>query len=397
MESYLFKVFLVQSVLFLLYAFFKNDRSFQMKRYYLLFVLLFSFTVPLTENIFASTETEYFSVMLEPINYAIDNSVSAVEETQNVDLLQFLFFTGLGISFIVLMIKIVSVIRLYLTAESKHVKEGCIIINHSNLKSDFSFFNWIFLKEKQNDQEIVFLHELVHVKQLHSIDILLFEINKCLFWFNPLSYWISSELKLNHEFIADQTILKSCDMNSYKEMLLANAFQTKGTIIGSTFSFSKLKNRFTMMNNQKAQKFSWKIILTIPVIALVTMSFTMAKSPIKTSEIIPIKTTESSPIVGEPDVAAEYPGGMEEMSKFIGANLKYPESAYKAKLSGLVVVGFTIDTDGTVKDASVKKGFHADCDAEALRVVKSMPKWKPASKGGKTVATEMNLPIKFAL
>ena len=88
---------------------------------------------------------------------------------------------------------------------------------------------------------------------------------------------------------------------------------------------------------------------------------------------------------------------MEEMSKFIGANLKYPESAYKAKLSGLVVVGFTIDTDGTVKDASVKKGFHADCDAEALRVVKSMPKWKPASKGGKTVATEMNLPIKFAL
>lgn len=86
-----------------------------------------------------------------------------------------------------------------------------------------------------------------------------------------------------------------------------------------------------------------------------------------------------------------------KMFDFILENLKYPKAAKAAGLEGKVVVKFTIDADGAVKEAEVVQGIGGGCDEEALRVVNLMPNWIPATKEGKPVAVELSLPFQFAL
>ena len=92
-----------------------------------------------------------------------------------------------------------------------------------------------------------------------------------------------------------------------------------------------------------------------------------------------------------------FPGGEEELFKFLGKNLKYPTIAQDAGISGTVYVNFMVDRDGKVKNAKVVRGIHSACDKEALRVVNAMPKWKPGKQRGKPVRVSYNLPIRFTL
>ncbi|MBK7945803.1 MAG: energy transducer TonB [Flavobacteriales bacterium] len=93
----------------------------------------------------------------------------------------------------------------------------------------------------------------------------------------------------------------------------------------------------------------------------------------------------------------EFPGGTEALYKHLGANIRYPEQARTDKAEGTVYVVFTVKANGAIADASIKRGVHADIDAEALRVVKGMPNWKPATSDGKAVDAQMTLPIAFKL
>ncbi len=98
-------------------------------------------------------------------------------------------------------------------------------------------------------------------------------------------------------------------------------------------------------------------------------------------------------VVTEP----EFPGGTTGLITYLSQQIKYPASAYQDKVEGLSVISFVIEKNGKVSNATVKKGFHKDCDAEALRVVRSMPDWTPGKKGGKNVRTEYTLPVQFKL
>lgn len=92
-----------------------------------------------------------------------------------------------------------------------------------------------------------------------------------------------------------------------------------------------------------------------------------------------------------------FPGGEEALFKFLGKEIKYPQMAVDAGISGTVYVNFVVDKDGKVKNAKIARGIHAACDKEALRVVNSMPKWKPGKQRGKPVKVSYNLPIRFTL
>jgi protein TonB len=93
----------------------------------------------------------------------------------------------------------------------------------------------------------------------------------------------------------------------------------------------------------------------------------------------------------------QFPGGQGEMQKFLGGNLKYPEEAVEAGISGAVYVTFVVDKDGSIVDARVLRGIGGGCDEEALRVVRSMPKWEPGVQRGKPVRVQYNLPIRYSL
>lgn len=94
---------------------------------------------------------------------------------------------------------------------------------------------------------------------------------------------------------------------------------------------------------------------------------------------------------------AEFPGGAMAASNWISKNMTYPEECRKKGIEGRVVIKFVVNKDGSIVDAEAVKSPHPALSAEALRVVKSMPKWKPAKEGGKVVRSRFNIPIVFKL
>lgn len=93
----------------------------------------------------------------------------------------------------------------------------------------------------------------------------------------------------------------------------------------------------------------------------------------------------------------EFPGGLGALSQFIADNIKYPQLAKENNITGRVFVSFVVEKDGSVGQVKVLRDIGGGCGAEAVRVVKSMPKWKPGKQRGKAVRTQFNLPVSFEL
>jgi len=92
-----------------------------------------------------------------------------------------------------------------------------------------------------------------------------------------------------------------------------------------------------------------------------------------------------------------FPGGEAKMYGYIGKNIEYPRIAKESGISGRVFVTFVVEKDGTVTDVQILRGIGGGCDEEAVRVIKSMPKWKPGKQRGKPVRVQYRMPIKFTL
>jgi protein TonB len=110
-------------------------------------------------------------------------------------------------------------------------------------------------------------------------------------------------------------------------------------------------------------------------------------------------TKNSSESIGQVFTIVEnmpkFPGGDSSMFKFIKENLKFPYADDKKLIKKFVYISFTIDKDGSVVDVKLLKGVQPDWDAEALRVVRLMPKWIPGTQNGRSVKVQFNLPIAF--
>ncbi len=90
-----------------------------------------------------------------------------------------------------------------------------------------------------------------------------------------------------------------------------------------------------------------------------------------------------------------FPGGMQEMMKFISENRKYPAEAKAKDVHGKVIVAFVVERDGSLSDVKIRRGIGYGCDEESIRVIKSMPKWTPGKQNGKAVRVSMMLPVSF--
>ena len=95
------------------------------------------------------------------------------------------------------------------------------------------------------------------------------------------------------------------------------------------------------------------------------------------------------------DQDPQFPGGLEAMEKYIKTNLRYPPEARKAHISGKVFLSFVVEKDGTLSDIKILRDIGEGCGKEAVRLVESMPRWKPGKVDGKKVRTQFNLPITF--
>lgn len=114
-----------------------------------------------------------------------------------------------------------------------------------------------------------------------------------------------------------------------------------------------------------------------------------------TSAIAPAGTnTENFRVVAD---LPKYPGGAVEFMKWLTRNLKYPQQAQRRKVQGKVVAQFIVDADGSVTNLKIVKSLNPDCDREALRVLRMMPKWQPGMQDGKPCRTMVAIPIVFKL
>ena len=93
----------------------------------------------------------------------------------------------------------------------------------------------------------------------------------------------------------------------------------------------------------------------------------------------------------------EYPGGQAALFEFISKNVKYPEDAVKKKVEGKVFVTFVVDTDGKITDVSLLRKVFPSLDAEAVRVISGMPRWKPGEQKGQKVRVKYTVPLTFRL
>ncbi|UOQ51805.1 energy transducer TonB [Hymenobacter cellulosivorans] len=93
----------------------------------------------------------------------------------------------------------------------------------------------------------------------------------------------------------------------------------------------------------------------------------------------------------------EYPGGMEAMLRYLGQSIRYPAAALKKRKQGKVFLQFVVNETGELRDIRVQKGVSAEIDAEALRVVRLMPRWTPGTQNGEPVPVHYTVPISFAI
>lgn len=119
-----------------------------------------------------------------------------------------------------------------------------------------------------------------------------------------------------------------------------------------------------------------------------------AVAPVVVEEEV-VEEEEEIFLVVEED--AEFPGGLEALSKYLAENIKYPALAKENNITGRVFVSFVVEKDGRVGNIKILRDIGGGCGAEAVRVVKAMPRWKPGKQRGKPVRSQFNLPVNFDL
>jgi len=163
---------------------------------------------------------------------------------------------------------IIGLIKIQKLKSSSHKKafEGITVCKVPKENQAFSFFTTVFLNEKVfsdlKNNKTIWLHEKAHVKQSHSFDVLLVELMKIIFWFHPLVYLYRKNIKMNHEYLADEEVLKEIDnVKDYQHTLIDHIEQTN-ILLASTFNYKLTQKRIIMMTikTKKSNKISSKII-----------------------------------------------------------------------------------------------------------------------------------------
>ena len=277
-------------------------------------------------------------------------------------------------------------------------------------------FSWLrHIVLGRNDYErypAILTHERAHVRYGHSVDLLLSSALTVLQWFNPLVWICRSELKLLHEYEADDFVLnQGIDATQYQLLLVKKAVGEKRFLLANGFNHAQLKNRITMM--QTPTKAAWKklfLLLLLPLLAGTTLLLAERVTPV--ADVTPLA---EEPVVAPSEVLPEPPpeepvkyslleakprfqdGDVGQFSYWVNQNLKYPQEAVKDSLQGRVTLQFTIEKDGSVTDVRVLRGCAPILDEEAVRVVSQSPKWTPGYVKGEPVRVVFNFPVVFQL
>ena len=255
-----------------------NETNFNFKRGFLLAGIGASLLFPLAKFTTASNAIPSISNVLPsyflPEIVINANEVSKASVTSSVNYWTIALWVYLAIAsllLVILLIKLIHILR-YLRKSSTtlHAEKFKIIESESAL-STFSFFHYIFIGNtsafSSEEKQQIIKHEIAHSTKFHSFDILLTELLKIIFWFNPAVYYFKSIFNSIHEFQADQLAVDSVDVNQYCNLLARVALQSADYPIANHFNNSLTLKRIAMMKTAKTKLSRWKIAAIAPLLA----------------------------------------------------------------------------------------------------------------------------------
>lgn len=414
--------------LILFYALYKlvctRDTFFRSRRFILIVSLVLPFILPFID-VREWLESRDRMIMLTHFDYSavlpeIVVGSEAAETGNRVFVLSewigYLYLAGVLVLLVRLAIQAFSLYRLIVRMPEKEIN-GVRVKCLNDPSGPFSFFGWIFMNPaavKEDEISEILTHEMAHVKQHHSVDVLLAEMVSICCWMNPFAWLLKREVRLNLEFLADRKVMEAgFATKSYQYHLLGLAYNHKYGL-SNNFNFSHLKQRIIMMNKKKSNaaghiKYA---LFVLPAFALlvagnISCSQDASQTEDAKEEVVapvspeakeaPADSTAKEEVFMVAEQMPEYPGGMKEMLKFLQENVKYPENAMKNNVQGRVIVQFVVEKDGTPTEFKVLRSVDPDLDAEALRVMKAMPKWKPGMQKGQVVRVKFTVPVSFKL
>ena len=411
--------------LILFYALYKlvctRDTFFRSRRFILIVSLVLPFILPFID-VREWLESRDRMIMLTHFDYSavlpeIVVGSEAAETGNRVFVLSewigYLYLAGVLVLLVRLVIQAFSLYRLIVRMPEKEIN-GVRVKCLNAPSGPFSFFRWIFMNPaavKEDEISEILTHEMGHVRQHHSVDVLLAEMVSICCWMNPFAWLLKREVRLNLEFLADRKVMEAgFATKSYQYHLLGLAYNHKYGL-SNNFNFSHLKQRIIMMNKKKSNgaghiKYALFVLPAFALLVAGNISCSQGaseKQDAKEETVAPDSVAAPTDGVAKDEVfmvaeqMPEFPGGMKELLKFLQNNLKYPENAMKNNVQGRVIVQFVVEKDGTLTEFKVARSVDPDLDAEALRVLQIMPKWKPGMQRGKIVRVKFTVPVSFKL
>lgn len=474
----------VALVIFLLcyQLFLKHETNFIFLRFFLLSAVLISILFPfihLNNNLPATIPSignvvpEYWLPEIVVGDTGVTSATAASNKAYSVwNFAGWAYIIGVGL-FSIWLIMQLGYVWIMLRHTTAYKRNTFRIIESEEDKPTFSFFNLIYIGRAHEltatEKEQIILHESVHARQLHSLDILIVTVLGIVFWFNPLIKAYKKIFIQLHEFEADARAVENSDVNRYCSLLARVALQSHFPI-ASHFNESLTVKRIEMMRTMKKKIKKWKIaaVLTVVVLACIAIACQdqvlddVSKSTISQTEDYPVEIKEhmnnylkkhpeakltymegdpeemntftNSPQVSPRIVYSydlkkdgvekkgvllsdivqyadalktddqvfmvvekmpEFPGGFDAFKNFLNANMKYPQADRTAGKEGTVYVSMVISETGTIYDTKILRGVSPTIDAEALRVVNSLPAWIPGTQNGKAVKVRYTIPFRF--
>jgi beta-lactamase regulating signal transducer with metallopeptidase domain len=259
------------------WLFLKSEKLLSLNRYYLLGTAILSMAIPLFnfESPLAIPDAmELFSSKTTTVEQGI-TSQADVARTQLISLAS-IYWIGVAVAFGLLLIKLFMVkqkVGKWPTLQNKHID---IIEIEGN--DAYSFFNSIFIGKALNKNEPlrnqIIKHELAHIDGRHSIDLLIFELLKCVYWFNPFSYFYTKSIRIQHEYIADHYALKNSQPRSYEKSLVQFTLARVNSSLISSFREHPIQKRLKMIHKLNSNVMNkLKPLLALPILGVLFIAY----------------------------------------------------------------------------------------------------------------------------
>jgi len=418
---YMIKAALYMAAFYLVYVILlSRDKSYGRNRIFILISVLSSMILPLiTLHTSRPMDIQNFGRMLDEVFITASSegkSESWFKGANTVKIISVIYLTGAALLILKLLADLLNLF--FLISRQKEAGSRIIRFNSFNT-SGFSAMGYIFLNSRLSNEESseIIRHEENHLRRNHFIDIILIEAIKAFQWFNPAIYFIDRSLRAIHEYQADQECLNSgIPVVSYQSLLLNQVFRSKVFNLTNSFSNpSMIRKRMLMMTKKPTRSLAnLKMLLTIPAIGIILLAISAyVEIPDSSGQnnVSFTKTTinqtdnqlnpkNEAPVI-EPYVQVEemplFPGGDDALINYIVENITYPEKAKENNIQGRVILRFCITENGSVSRVSVLSRVDPDLDAEAVRVIKTLPTFNPGKQDGKAVPVWYMVPITFTL